>query len=414
MIVGLAATSRGEVVRGRGADVNGASPGAAPTAPTSAARRRSLRRGVDPARTNDFVGDTSGATADQLVTMVNATLRMRGFVDYDRSFAVAQDAHGMLDELEKLLDAGAAGVVRPALLRALSRLRTIMERADDSSGSISDACQRAADLYARSCRAGHPDQVKLARWLVWFRDESPGWPEVTVSDFVDAFDDTALVAYRLGVAGLEQKHDGRDHSDRTELRRMRLELADHDEDVDVAVKVLSEEDRPQYAAIVDRLRMAGRFDEVTTWVDRAVEAGAVSRRMMPGGRSHWLDPDEVAGEYLAQDRVKDAIEVFRADLRRYRDVDHFRALMSFAERIGCEPGTRTWAIQMLRERAAGRLRSSGPPSTRRCGWRMPRATTTSQRGSASSATCPSRRPVRSGSSRRTSPRSGRPVLGAGP
>ena len=84
------------------------------------------------------LGD-SGAAAEQLLTMVNATLRQRGFVDYHRSFEVAHDAQGLLDELEDHLDAGAAGAVRPALLRALTRLQSILERADDSSGSISVA-----------------------------------------------------------------------------------------------------------------------------------------------------------------------------------------------------------------------------------------------------------------------------------
>ena len=59
--------------------------------------------------------------------------------------------------------------MRPALLRALTRLRKITEQADDSSGSIGDQCQRAADLYARACRLGEPDPVKLATWLVKFR-----------------------------------------------------------------------------------------------------------------------------------------------------------------------------------------------------------------------------------------------------
>ena len=104
------------------------------------------------------------------------TLAFRGFVDYRRSFEVAGVAGEMLDELENHLNSGAAEVVRPALLRALTRLRKIIEQVDDSSGSIGDQCQRAADLYARACRLGEPDPVKLATWLVKFRADSPGWP----------------------------------------------------------------------------------------------------------------------------------------------------------------------------------------------------------------------------------------------
>ena len=120
------------------------------------------------------------------------TLAFRGFVDYRRSFEVAGVASEVLDELENHVNSGAAEIVRPALLRALTRLRKIMEQADDSSGSIGDECQRAADLYARACRLGEPDPVKLATWLVKFRADSPGWPNVVLADFVDAFDEQAL------------------------------------------------------------------------------------------------------------------------------------------------------------------------------------------------------------------------------
>ena len=137
------------------------------------------------------------------------TLAFRGFVDYRRSFEVAGVASEVLDELENHLNSGAAEVVRPALLRALTRLRKIIEQADDSSGSIGDECQRAADLYARACRLGEPDPVKLATWLVKFRADSPGWPHVVLADFVDAFDEQALGTYRRAVAALDRKLEDR-------------------------------------------------------------------------------------------------------------------------------------------------------------------------------------------------------------
>ena len=40
------------------------------------------------------------------------------------------------------------------------------------------------------------------RWPVKFRDESPGWPDVELADFVEAFDEKAVAAYRKGVASL--------------------------------------------------------------------------------------------------------------------------------------------------------------------------------------------------------------------
>ena len=236
-------------------------------------------------------GDDTHAKAE-LEAYVRNTLAFRGFVDYRRSFEVAGAASEMLDELENHVNSGAAEVARPALLRALTRLRKIIEQADDSSGSIGDQCQRAADLYARACRLGEPDPVKLATWLVKFRADSPGWPNLVLADFVDAFDEQALGTYRRAVAALDRKLEDRDQWGRFEVDAMLLELADHDGDVDRAVHLLAQREHPQYGAIVDRLRAAGRIEDAVAWIDRAVADGRVTSH--GGGNAYWLSPDDVA------------------------------------------------------------------------------------------------------------------------
>lgn len=92
-------------------------------------------------------GDDTTAKAEFEAYVRNA-LEFRGFVDYRESFAVAGGASQVLDELEIHLNGGSAEIVRPALLCALTLLRTITEHADDSSGAIGGECDRAADLYA--------------------------------------------------------------------------------------------------------------------------------------------------------------------------------------------------------------------------------------------------------------------------
>ena len=223
---------------------------------TLAQRDGGVRRLLE-IRATTAAGDDAHAKAE-LEAYVRNTLAFRGFVDYRRSFEVAGVASEVLDELENHLNSGAAEIVRPALLRALTRLRKITEQADDSSGSIGDECQRAADLYARACRLGEPDPVKLATWLVKFRADSPGWPTLVLADFVDSFDEQALGTYRRAVAALDRKLEDRDQWERFEVDAMLLELADHDGDVDRAVHLLAQREHPQYGAIVDRLRAAGR------------------------------------------------------------------------------------------------------------------------------------------------------------
>ena len=299
-------------------------------------------------------GDTETVSAE-LVAMVTDGLSTRGTVDYRRSFEVAADAEGLLDELEGHLDGGSADAVRPALLKAVTRLRTIVERADDSSGLIGNACQRAADLYARSCREGSPEPKKLATWLVRFRAESPGWPEIVLADVVEAFDDAALAAYRRGVEKLDAKHAGKDHYQRHEVELMMLELADHDGDTDRAVELLSADEHVQFGAIVERLREAGRADDAVAWIDRGVAEGKLDLH----GRtnSFWLGYEDVARTYRSLGRVDDAFAVLRDLFSRRPEVATYRTLLDHAVEEGRWDEERGWALSKAAELATRRFGS---------------------------------------------------------
>lgn len=293
-------------------------------------------------------GDEAPAQAE-FEAYVRNTLEFRGYIDYRRSFEVAEVAGDMLDELEDHLNNGAAEVVRPALLLALTELRSILEHVDDSSGFIGDQCQRSADLYARSCRLGSPEPTKLATWLVKFRAESPGWPIFVLADFVDAFDEKALKTYRRAVAALDKKLADQPN-ERHEVDAMLLELADHDGDVDLAVQLLSEGTYVQYGAIVNRLRAAGREDEAVAWIDLAVSAGKVWSH--GGGNEYWLSPDHVAETYKRLGRIDDAIGVLRADFVRQPSVGSYRVLLDFAAAVDRGEAERVWAYDHARHLAA--------------------------------------------------------------
>jgi len=295
-------------------------------------------------------GDDATAKAEFESSVRNA-LEFRRFVDYRESYAVAEGASQVLDELEIHLKGGAAEIVRPALLCALTLLRTITEHADDSSGAIGGECERAADLYAQACRLGEPDPAELAGWLATFRATSPGWPTLLLADFVDAFDDHALAIYRAAVVDLDRQHAGRDHWSRFEVDAMLLELADHDGDVDRAVDLLNEREHPQYGAIIARLREAGREDEVVGWIDRAVTEGRVSSQ--GGGNDYWLSPSDVADTYRGIGRIDDAIAVLRADFVRQPAVHAYRSLLGFAATIDRADTERARALDHARELAGG-------------------------------------------------------------
>jgi uncharacterized Zn finger protein len=315
---------------------------------TLAQRDAGVRRLLE-VRAGTEAGNGDQARAE-LESYARSTLAFRGFVDYRRSFEVAGVASEVLDELQNHLDGGAAEAARPALLYVLTRLRKIMEHADDSSGSIGDECQRAADLYARACRLGDPDPVKLATWLVKFRADSPGWPHLDLADFVDAFDDRALATYRRAVTALDRKLADRDRFARTEADAMLLELADHDGDVDRAIQLLNQPEHTKYGAIIDRLRAAGRAEEAVEWIDRAVTAGRISSH--GGGNDYWLNPDDVAATYRELGRTGDAIAVLRSDFVRQPSVATYRVLLDFVAGTDHWDAERTWAMDHARKLAS--------------------------------------------------------------
>ena len=218
-------------------------------------------------------GDLS-SLAEELMDAVKHATSPRGFIHYRRTFEIGTDIQQVLDELEALIQHGGADAARPALLKALTATRRMTLQADDSGGVIGDACQRAAELYARSCVEGHPDGVKLARWLLKFRKDSPGWPETPLEMFAPALGDKGLAVYRKGVADLDAEQAGHDHVGRFDVKRMLLELADHDGDVDAAIALLTrDQERLAHGEVINRLLAAGREEDAVAWTDRAVAAG---------------------------------------------------------------------------------------------------------------------------------------------
>ena len=219
------------------------------------------------------------------------------------SFDAARDVQVLLDDLEALLDAGAADQVRQPLERAVTRLRKVMLDADDSAGVLGDACQRAAELHARACVESAPDGVKLARWLMKFRVESPGWPDVTLGMYASALGQRGLGMYRTELARQDALHAEADRFSRFEIDRMLLELADHDGDVDDAVRLLSRDaEHTAYGAIITRLQCSrrarpgrsrvgrsrgGRWEAVAPWrqpIERLLARARAGLRHLPERR----------------------------------------------------------------------------------------------------------------------------------
>ena len=279
---------------------------------------------------------------------VDQTLALTGFVPYREAYEVAERAQALLTELQHLVDEGAGEVVLPALRLATERLRAILEDADDSSGEIGGAGQRAWELYARACCEVRPDPVELAEWVIGFRGESPGWPEVTLDDIVAAFDDAALARYRERLSALDAQGAG-DSWRAATTTAMLLELADYDGDLDGAIALLARGPSPQFAQIIARLRAASRDDDALQWLDRAVAAEAVTARCP--SRSCWVGAVDAVEHLREAGRLDTALAVARAVFTREPSEQSYRVVATVGEWVGRPDAERAWAIDWANERA---------------------------------------------------------------
>ena len=284
-----------------------------------------------------------GAVKDigaELLRSARSLTVVRRFLRPGEAARYARSIERFLDGLESFpADRGGPDGAAPALLHIATRLRAQLEtRIDDSGGNVTRACQRAIDLYARACREGRPNGVRLGRQLAKFRLASPGWPDVALNDFLPALGGKGVAAYRRAVDAAAEQAEAQGDRPGFELGSMLLELADLDGDVDRAVELLSRGEHPQYAAIIERLVAAGRRDEALARLDRAV---AESRIGAPGpdpwrdaDNPYWVRPGRALDLYLEAGRSGDALDLARDLFHSDPGPASLDLLLATAERLG--------------------------------------------------------------------------------
>ncbi|WP_273117552.1 SWIM zinc finger family protein [Actinomyces dentalis] len=284
-----------------------------------------------------------GAVKDigaELLRSARSLTVVRRFLRPGEAARYARSIERFLDGLESFpADRGGPDGAAPALLHIATRLRAQLEtRIDDSGGNVTRACQRAIDLYARACREGRPNGVRLGRRLAKFRLASPGWPDVALNDFLPALGGKGVAAYRRAVDAAAEQAEAQGDRPGFELGSMLLELADLDGDVDRAVELLSREEHPRYAAIIERLVAAGRRDEALARLDRAV---AESRIGAPGpdpwrdaDNPYWVRPGRALDLYLEAGRSGNALDLARDLFHSDPGPASLDFLLATAERLG--------------------------------------------------------------------------------
>jgi uncharacterized Zn finger protein len=278
---------------------------------------------------------THGAPDTAQLRLLIDSLRVRGYLDYARSFDYARKANDVLDALDRVT-ATQPILGGPLYRRAIRHLTATTEQGDDSSGVIGDALDRAVDGYAAACRAAPPDPVELATWIIDTQVDGPGRPEIPIADFTDALGETGLAAYRRRLADLS------DSDTAWHLREEYLKTIAGDTDALVAHYA---DDLPlayRYVQIGETLRETGRHDDAIAWLRRGI-----AEADRPDSRIGAL----LADLLIATGRHEEAVEA-RWELFIARpDVDTHRLLLDAADRAGALTATADRAAAHLRERA---------------------------------------------------------------
>jgi hypothetical protein len=301
-------------------------------------RRLSLRAAT--------AGDPDRAELSRLVD----GLRRRGFLDYAASFSYATKATDVLAALGRVA-AGHPETAGPLYRRALTHITKASEEADDSSGAIGDAAAQAVAGYAAACRAAPPEPNELARWLIDFQLDGPGWPDIDIGDFADALGPDGLGSYRRYLAELAEtaaagKTDRWDHRTFTirHLREGYLKAVARDTDALVALYAEELPGAYQYVLIAETLLRAGRGPEAIGWLERGLrEADRPDRRI----------DALLAEQYTVAGRYAEALDLRWGMFTAQPDVTHHHELLDAGERAGDLAGTGERALAHLR-RLAGR------------------------------------------------------------
>ena len=317
-------------------------------AATSAEARRVLRLRASPAG-SDVQRELIGQI-DRALSQID--LNFHDPYEYDYYGGLSDEERfgelfDVLDEIERHLDAGRAEQMLPILERALTGLRQVGEDAEEADGLIDGAVGRVVTLYARACRAGHPEPVVLARWLVAFRADQPHWLDMSLEEFAGAFDEPAWLAYREAVSALDAAWTPDAGFD--EVTAMGLELADRDGDIDRAIELLQRDDRTPFTPIIERLRAADRTDDALAWLDGGVREGRVGAG--PYGSKYGIAASTVADMYLDANRADDAIAVLTELFQRRFHTASYRLLLETAALAGREDAVRTSALALARASA---------------------------------------------------------------
>lgn len=214
------------------------------------------------------------------------------FVDYQRAPRWAEGVHDVLDELQRLLDAGDAHAVLTLAEHAHRRAETALNRIDDSAGWLTDISRRIAELHRAAAAHASPSPRPFAKRLFDLETSSHTLDTFhrAAAVYADVLGAESIARYRQLV---DDAWEAADHTGprwdnfRLQQARIAVAIAAADPDELIAVKHDDLHSSYDYLEIAQALADAGRVDDAIDWARRGLDTHADRWHQTPKLRD-WL------------------------------------------------------------------------------------------------------------------------------
>jgi hypothetical protein len=268
-----------------------------------------------------------------------------GYLEGPESWYYARRVRQVTEAVRQLSAVGQAGDAMLIAEQALAAITGSSRHASDRAGVIAAAAAELTAAHQDACRATAADPARLADFLAARMIDPDDAEPVDPADYADLLgtDGMARLRERISQAWTASPAGW---AERLAMENILTLLGD----VDGLVTVLAADlDGRGYGhlRIAEELDRAGRADEALAWAERGLRESTEPDQRLA---------DYVAGRYRSAGRIADALTVRREQFQAAPSVPGYELLREVAELAGTWDDVRTWALHLLRERAARRPR----------------------------------------------------------
>lgn len=236
----------------------------------------------------------------------------------------AADTHGRrmheaVDILEAAIPAGDPDEVYSVTHRALASAIKVIERADDSSGIIGDACRRLLALHPEVAAAAHVPTGKLVDWMMKFQfDSDVDYFELDPVAYAPALAETGIKTYRNRLSEIEAGLGPRPREDdrwtsahshewfTLDWNAQRLAVLDRDIDAIIRTHAKDRKVAAWLEDTAEALEEIGEIDLAVDWAKQATDFGRGHQSLKAA--DYWC---RLLDEHRPDEALEARLHVFR-------------------------------------------------------------------------------------------------------